>query len=85
LHYYVKTTTLPWGAKPLGTYSNIVERDTWYFVIDCGKCDRGVVVGEARSPKSPAAVPGTFWKCPYCGHKQSYETIEVQRCQGIYL
>ncbi len=71
----------------MGRWMNIVERDKWYYVVDCGKCDRGMVLSEARSSEE-VARPGMatfFWKCPYCGNRQIVHQEKVERCQGIYL
>jgi hypothetical protein len=64
-----------------------VERDKWYFVVDCGKCDCATVLGEAPSPKEVArpTLPDLRWRCPRCGKKQSCRAEQVQRCEGIYI
>ena len=65
----------------------IVERDKWYSVIDCRKCDRGVTLGEMLSSEEGARVPaiGSFWKCPHRGFRQIVRDKQVQQCQGIYI
>jgi hypothetical protein len=74
-------------AAQLGMRMLIVERDKWYSVIDCRKCDRGVTLGEMLSSEEGARVPaiGSFWKCPHCGFRQIVRDKQVQQCQGIYI
>ncbi len=66
---------------------NIVERDKWYYVIDCGNCNRVNVLREAPALAEVAnpAMPAFSWKCPYCGRKQFIQAERVERCQGIYV
>ena len=65
---------------------NIVERDKWYFVIDCERCRRGTVLREAPSPAEAEKpiIKDFSWKCPYCGNRQN-GTKQIQCCQGIYI
>jgi hypothetical protein len=66
---------------------NIVERDKWYFVVECRNCDRATVLREAPAPEEVAkpVMPAFPWKCRYCGKKQRFRTEQVERCQGIYI
>ncbi len=65
----------------------IIERDKWYFVIDCENCDRGTVVKEAPAPGEVARpeIASISWKCRYCGNRQIIQQEHLQRCQGIYI
>lgn len=65
----------------------VVERDKWYYVVDCMGCDRPTVLREAPDPDE---VPGVglrsfAWKCPYCRERQTSPGEQIARCQGIYL
>lgn len=69
-----------------------VERDKWYFLIDCPICNRGTVLREARGPddalKAAAMEPAIerfSWKCSNCGTRQTVYSEQIQLCQGIYL
>jgi DNA-directed RNA polymerase subunit RPC12/RpoP len=66
---------------------NIVDRDKWYFLIECENCDRAMVLSDAPSPQEIAepTITALYRKCPHCGHKQTYQPEQVQRFQGIYL
>lgn len=62
----------------------IVERDKWYFVIDCIRCQRSTVLNEARGPMAESIPENFSWKCPYCSNRQNGRE-QVQLCQGIYI
>jgi hypothetical protein len=62
-----------------------VERDKWYFLVDCIKCDRAAVLGEAPEGIAEPAVTTFALKCPHCGLKQTFQAQQVQRHQGIYI
>jgi hypothetical protein len=66
---------------------NIVERDRWYYVVDCGKCQRTTVLADV-SPSTENAqltLENLSWQCRHCGKKQTTRPEEIQRCQGIYI
>jgi len=63
---------------------DIVERDKWYFVIDCGRCQRSTVLSEAPGPMAKSIPEDFFWNCPYCGNRQSGQE-QIQLCKGIYI
>jgi hypothetical protein len=65
----------------------IVERDRWYFVVDCKICNRSAVISEAPSPEDVpnAGMVAFSWKCPHCGKRRTYRPSEIERHQGIYI
>ena len=66
---------------------NWVERDKWYFIVDCGNCARGAILREASSPDELAQprISAFLLKCSYCGHKEVYQSEQLQCHQGLYL
>ncbi len=71
----------------LAMLMNFVERDKWYYVVDCQRCERGLVLREAPAAEDVAspALAALPWKCPQCGTRQIVHRGQVERCQGIYL
>lgn len=65
----------------------IIERDKWYYIIDCRNCDRPAVLGEAPASEEMArsAMPAFSWQCPHCRERQIVLGERVVRCQGIYV
>lgn len=74
-------------AAQLGMRMLIVERDKWYSVIDCRKCDRGVTLGEMLSSEGrrAGACNRVVLEMPHCGFRQIVRDKQVQQCQGIYI
>jgi predicted nucleic-acid-binding Zn-ribbon protein len=53
----------------------------WYLVVTCNHCKvRQPLLGDLSEGKSK--MTATYrWKCPQCGHEDSYEGEKLERYQ----
>jgi hypothetical protein len=70
-----------------GWVMTFVERDRWYLVVDCKRCQRSTVISEVAAADNVASrAPLAFsWKFPHRGKRQILHPDQVECCQGLYI